>query len=72
VAGCTVTALEDLRALMRARALVDRQLEELVVQAVDDGSDRGAVAAALGMSRSSLYREFGSKIREHREKGDVA
>jgi len=66
-----VTALEDLRALARARALVDRQLEELVVQALCDGSDRGAVAGALGMSRSSLYRMFGSQIRQHQQEGNA-
>jgi hypothetical protein len=64
-----VTALDDLRALARARALVDQQVGELVVQALRDGSDRGAVAAVLGVSRSSLYREFGDQIRQDQSEG---
>jgi hypothetical protein len=65
-----VTALDDLRALARARALVDQQVGELVVQALRDGSDRGAVAAVLGVSRSSLYRQFGHQIGAEVEKGN--
>ena len=72
VAGGAVTPLDDLQALAWARSLVDQQLEELVLRALEDGSDRGAVAAALGMSRSSLYREYGDKIRERRAGGDAA
>ena len=72
MAGRAVTALEDLRALSRARSLVDQQLEELVLLALEGGADRGSVAAALGISRSSLYREFGGKMRHRRGKGNAA
>lgn len=66
-----MTTLDDLRALARARALVDQQVEELVVQALVEGADRGSVAAVLGMSRSSLYRQFGHQIGAGAEKGNV-
>lgn len=67
-----MTALEDLRALLRARALVDQQVGELVVQALHDGADRTAIAVALGVSRSSQYREFGGQIRNHQQEGSAA
>jgi hypothetical protein len=67
-----VSALDDLRALARARELVDEQVERAAVLALREGCDRGAVAFVLGVSRSQLYREFGAQIRQEKEKGSAS
>ena len=46
-----MTTLDDLAALARARDVIDDRLAELVVQALNEGSDRTTVAAVLGVSR---------------------
>jgi len=67
-----VSAWDDVRALARARVLIDGQLAPLVVRALEEGADRTAVAHVLGISRATLYREFGRLLKEQREKGSAS
>jgi len=64
-----MTYLAEVRAMALARDLVQGQLEELVVRALEDGADRSEVAHILGVSRSGLYRGFGERLRQQRQKG---
>jgi len=50
-----MTAPDEVRALVRVRALIDGELRRLALCAVEEGSPRSAVAMALGISRASLY-----------------
>jgi uncharacterized protein (DUF2062 family) len=60
VAGRPVTALDQLRGLVLARKVLDREIGTATVEALRCGAPRGSVAYALGISRASLYRQFGS------------
>lgn len=51
-----MTALEELRALVHARTVLDRQIEEVAVRAVTENLSRTAIAYAMGISRAQLYR----------------
>lgn len=53
-----MSSLEDVRALVRVRTLIDSELHRLALLAIGEGSPRSAVATALGISRASLYRQF--------------
>jgi hypothetical protein len=55
-----VTALDELRGLVLARKVLDREIGTATVEALRCGEPRGSVAYALGISRASLYRQFGS------------
>jgi len=55
-----VTALDELRGLVLARKVLDREINTTVVEALRSGEPRGSVAYALDISRASLYRQFGS------------
>jgi hypothetical protein len=48
--------------LCLARHVLDREIEGLAVRALSGGADRGSVAFALGVSRSSLYRVLGDRF----------
>jgi hypothetical protein len=60
VAGRPVTALDELRGLVLARKVLDREIGTVTVEALRSGTPRGSVAYALDISRASLYRQFGS------------
>ena len=57
--GPTVTKLEQVAALVLARRVLHLQVDELVQQALMEGEDRTALARVLGISRASLYRQYG-------------
>lgn len=54
-----MTAVDEIRALVRARAAIDAELQMTTERALGDGLNRSAIALALGISRASLYRQFG-------------
>jgi hypothetical protein len=60
VVGGPVTALDELRGLVLARKVLDREIGTITVEALRSGEPRGSVAFALDISRASLYRQFGS------------
>jgi len=59
-----VTLLEELRALVYSRRLVEREISSAVGQALLCGEDRSAIAFALGVSRATLYRQYGALMGE--------
>ena len=59
-----MNVIEELRALVLARTVLDREIEAGAVRALRAGEDRTCIAGALGMSRASLYRQFGGLIKE--------
>ena len=48
--------LDELRGLVTARTLLDREIERSAVRAVASDISRTAIANALGVSRAHLYR----------------
>jgi hypothetical protein len=54
-----MTPLEELRALVHVRGVLEAEIEDAVRRALDAGVDRSSVAFVLGISRASLYRHFG-------------
>jgi len=62
VAVGAVTVLEELRSLVLARKLLDREIAEATEQALVIGEPRTSVAYVLGISRASLYRQFGNLV----------
>jgi len=59
MAEAPMTALDEIRALVRARAAIDAELQATTERALNEGLNRSGVALALGISRASLYRQFG-------------
>lgn len=55
--------LDDLRALCRVRAEVERQVDQVAECALRSGADRSTVAYILGISRSHLYRKYTGRFR---------
>jgi transcriptional regulator of acetoin/glycerol metabolism len=61
-------ALELVRGLAAVRRLLDDEIGEAVVHACwDNGVDASSVAAALGVSRSALYRRYLTPAHPSRE-----
>jgi hypothetical protein len=50
--------LEEVRGLVAARTLLDNALADLVRDCVRANVDRSALAFALGVDRSTLYRRY--------------
>jgi len=50
--------VDELRALVLGRAVLDARILEVATGALRQGADRTSVAFALGISRASLYRRF--------------
>jgi transcriptional regulator of acetoin/glycerol metabolism len=50
--------LEEVRGLVVARTLIDDALTALVRTALSADVDRSALALALGIDRSTLYRRY--------------
>lgn len=50
--------LEEVRGLVAARTLLDNALADLIRTAVRANVDRSALAFALGIDRSTLYRRY--------------
>jgi hypothetical protein len=50
--------LEEVRGLVSARTLIDDALARLVASCVETNVDRSALAHALGVDRSTLYRRY--------------
>jgi transposase len=59
-----MTPLEQVRALVLARSVLDRELEHAVQSALVAGERATALAAVLGISRSSVYRQFDVRSEE--------
>lgn len=55
----TVSILVELRGFVMARRLLDREIASATVQALRAGENRTVVAELLGVSRATLYRQFG-------------
>jgi len=51
-------ALEELKALVLARRLLDGEVERAAERALVEGESRSEVARCLGISRAGLYRRF--------------
>jgi transcriptional regulator of acetoin/glycerol metabolism len=56
--GSHADLLGELRGLVNARDLLDRAIKEAISACHDAGVDATAVADALGVHRSTLYRRF--------------
>ena len=50
--------VDELRALVLGRAVLEARILEVATSALRQGADRTSVAFALGISRASLYRRF--------------
>lgn len=53
-----VNELEELRGLVHARTVLDREIQWRVRQTLAKGADRSRVAHIVGVSRASLYRHY--------------
>jgi len=62
-----VSALDDLRALVRARELLDSEIGRLAKEATAQGESRSALARVLGVSRATFYRRLASEDELDRE-----
>lgn len=51
-----MNVLDEVRALVHARTVLDREIEEAAVRAVALNISRTAIAHALGISRAQVYR----------------
>lgn len=63
--------LEELRALVYARNVLDAQVEAAARRALSAGVERGSVAFALGISRASLYRNFAGVLGDRCGEGET-
>ena len=57
-----MTPLEELQALVHARGVLDAEAQAAAARALAEGVHRSSVAFALGISRASLYRQFGASL----------
>ena len=51
-------SLDDVRALARARQLIDEALDAAVRECIAGGGDRSMLAHLLGVERSTVYRRY--------------
>ena len=59
--------LAELRAMCQVRAVIEEQVRIAAERALRTGADRSAVAHALGLSRSHLYRKFTGQFGHEKE-----